>query len=68
MNKHNTTCVLSFLQFAKDAAYLKEVLLSDNAEANTPQHSSGSYFPPNSKNRTIGRGMRSVSSKVRLTV
>ncbi|KAL3134942.1 hypothetical protein ABBQ32_007903 [Trebouxia sp. C0010 RCD-2024] len=52
-----------FVKGAKDAAYLKEVLLTDTTDATTPQHSSGSYFAPNSKNKTIGRGMRSISSK-----
>ena len=62
--QHSDMDYLAVLQTAKDAAYLKEVLLTDSAESNTPQHSSGSFFPPNSKNKTIGRGMRSVSSKV----
>ena len=64
MNITQMRIVLASLQNAKDAAYLKEVLLAESVEANTPQHSSGSYFPPNSKNKTIGRGMRSISSKV----
>lgn len=60
-SSRNASLVL--LQMAKDPAYLKEAILSDTSDANVPQHSSGSHFGT-SKNKTIGRGMRSISSKV----
>ena len=55
-----------WFQMAKDPAYLKEAILTDDGNVNVPQHSSGSHFGGGtSRNRTVGRGMRSVSSKVR---
>ena len=50
---------------AKDPAYIKEALLSEDPNAMTPQHSSGSHFGGTSRNKTVGRGMRSITSKVR---
>ena len=50
---------------AKDPAYIRDALLVDDGGVNVPQHSSGSYFGGGStRNKTIGRGMRSISSKV----
>ena len=50
---------------AKDPAYIRDALLVDDGGVNVPQHSSGSHFGGGStRNKTIGRGMRSISSKV----
>ena len=52
---------------AKDAAYIKDALLVDDGNVNVPEHSSGSHFGGgSSRNKTIGRGMRSITSKVSL--
>lgn len=52
---------------AKDAAYIKDALLVDDGSVNGPEHSSGSHFGGgSSRNKTIGRGMRSITSKVSL--
>ncbi len=53
------------MQMAKDPAYIRDALLVDDGGANVPQHSSGSHFGGGStRNKTIGRGMRSITSKV----
>lgn len=53
-----------FFKMAKDPAYIRDALLVDDGGVNVPQHSSGSYFGGGStRNKTIGRGMRSISSK-----
>ena len=53
---------------AKDAAYIKDALLVDDGNVIVPEHSSGSHFGGgSSRNKTIGRGMRSITSKVSLS-
>jgi len=60
-----SVCVCVALQMAKDPAYIRDALLVDDGGVNVPQHSSGSHFGGGStRNKTIGRGMRSISSKV----
>lgn len=50
------------MQVAKDPAYVRETLLSDTGGA-ALQHSSSHNFTGSSR-RTVGRGMRSMTSKV----